>query len=182
MLPLGIRSAAAASAACSMCLNSSVHQPEPKHGIPMSLFSLSRIQLGTLVGFAGFGGLAGGCACYFLLTQNQNRLREQPYFRKSLLIFNNNRRAVELVGKPIKIELVDMWREGTVFEQNKIDLKIPLKGKKRKVDLRVKAHRSKQTQKWLLDWVELTSDDDELKDKKFILHKGEVELVKDPII
>ena len=143
----------------------------------MSLLSLSRIQLSTLVGFAGFGGLATCLLAYELINNQQRLLRQQPYFRNGLNLFLDNRRAVELIGKPIKVGRVDLLSEGTIFEKDRVDIAIPLKGKKISGLLHVKAHRSVD-EEWFVERVEFTSDHKELQDKKFILHKGNPEIVK----
>lgn len=136
--------------------------------------ALDRVQLMTLVGFAGFGGIAACTMGYAVHRHQQWMIRKQPFFRQALDVLDANKRACELIGKPIAINNINVLKEGTIYTNESINMFIPLQGKRLKGDLLVKARRLEPGGSWILDRVDFLPDSEEqaLAGMHFIIFKG----------
>lgn len=119
-------------------------------------------------------GVAGGAVAsgilYLAYTRHQFLLRREPYFRKALNVLEGNTRAVDMLGKPIKVKNINLLSKEVVLEEDKVNMAIPIRGSIACGLLHVKAHRESR-QQWIVDKIALTiKDDPEHGDKLYVLH------------
>lgn len=144
--------------------------------------SLDRVQLSTLVGFAAFGGVAASGMGYMVATQKQRTLRAQAYFRRGLDVLDLNKRATQLIGKPIGLKYVDLNRDDIYIEKDKVRIFVPLAGQRLEGDLQIKAHRSPVTDAWILEQIYFEAKSgkpEEWIGKRFIIYNGDPEPAAD---
>lgn len=129
---------------------------------------LDRIQLMTFVGFAGVGGVFAAGMGKIFINHLQDKVIKNQYYTKSLDLLNRNRQAIELIGKPIKINKIDLSdQESNNFGSNHVKFKIPLSGNKLAGDLCVDASRISET-----DW-EVNSLKFRSNERTFVIYRSD---------
>lgn len=132
-----------------------------------SLFQgLKRAHIYTLFGFASIGGLLTAGMIRIYVSHLRSKVKSRPYYQSAMDSLNRNPQALEVIGKPIKIDYVDFSEESNKFTPNEAFFKIPVRGSKLSGHLVVDSFRVDTDSEWILNTVKFTADD-----KTFIIYR-----------
>ena len=124
-----------------------------------------------LFGTAGLIGLVGAGVSLIIVNKTRDRVFKEDYYIKALQVLQQNKRAMDLIGPPLKKYRIDLSDRYNCFEPLSTRIKMQFKGTKRRGDLLIWADRQLTQNEWTLRRLEIIFDD--IKDKKVIVYKNE---------
>jgi len=128
---------------------------------------LNKIHLITLVGFAGFGGVFAAGMGRFLIYHLEGKVKRKPYYTQALDTLNKNPKAVDLIGKPIKVKGVNSNFQESMFTENRVLFMIQLDGSKLQGNLQVDSFKDEEDQ-WKISSLKFITKNN---DKTFIIYR-----------
>lgn len=120
-----------------------------------------------MIGVAAFGGIGVGSMGLITYKTKRKALMLLPYRKLAIDLLNRNTRAIELLGLPIKIQVLDAgdtFHNFVIGDQGR--MRIELDGKNHSGDLFVWA--TKAEEEWKVNKLELRIKG--LAEKKFLIH------------
>lgn len=131
------------------------------------------VQLQTLVGIAGAGGVIIASTNFVLQRILQNRVLESPVYKETMEIINNNPGVEKLLGKPVKAKKIDVTNPNNILSLKTSTLELPVYGPKTNGVLYVSADRISKDDSWNIFRLELEVLD-KLGGKISIINKSPV--------